>query len=782
MSPLLRLGDSALASPRAWLLGIALVTAGFALAIPRLELRTDGAALYPSGNETVRRTTTDRMTFHEPESLLVLVVARPEGPEVASPPGFELLRRLDGDLRRLAPVRSSGVRSLASLEELRISSDAISVAPYLDSLADAPGDWRQLVSRLRAHPLTDGTLLSPDGRVAALYVPRDETHGREALLTAVGELLSSYGDTPFELLLTGPLLIESTLGDKILDDLGRLVPIMVVVMSLLLWWLTGSLAGVLIPMTAVPVVLLWTHGAMALLGIPLTLVTTLLPVILMAITLTDEIHLVDSFRRHYESLSTEPGRPSDPRAEAVRGALRELEGPIVATSVTTATGFLAFAFTTLAPLRHFGLLSSFGILLAMGLTFTATPALLVTVPRRWLAARADRRAELPPLPSWEERALRLGSRGLRIGALFVLVGLVGISQLRVEDNWISNFAEDSATVTTHELFNDSFWGSHRFDLVLEASSGTFSRPAGVGLVHRLTERASRLPEVQGVVGYLLPLEIIARASDEPRAPQELPPVRLQDFLALAQMSEDPYELPSTLTPDASSVRIQLFLRSEDYSRDLALMQRLREILAEELPRDGSIRAHFSGDLPVGIEMVGSIVSNQLRSLGLAFGAVALLALLFFRSPTATCTVLAPVTASTVMVFGAMAFLGIPLGIATSMFAGLVMGVGVDFGCHVLYRYRHLRREGLGVEPALHQTFATTGRAIRANALVSTVGFSVLAFSGLRPNHTLGLLLAAALATSYAMTLLLMPGLLRRQKQGTAQPLASLAFSSARGEG
>lgn len=769
-----------MASPRAWILGIALVTAGFALALPKLELRTDGAALYPSGNETVRRTQADRQTFHEPEPLIVVVASRPEGPAVASRSGFELIRRLDDDLRRLAPVRSSGVRSLASLQEIRITEDEISVASYLTTLPDDPARWQQLQQRLREHPLTDGTLLAPDGRVAALYVPRDQTFDRDQLIRSVRELLATYGSTDFELHLTGPLLIESTLGEKILADLGRLVPIMVAVMTLLLWWLTRSIGGVLIPMTAVPVVLLWTHGVMALLDVPLTLVTTLLPVILMAITITDEIHLVDSFRRHYDALAAKSGN-ADPRIAAVRGALRELEGPIVATSVTTATGFLAFAFTTLEPLRHFGLLSTFGILLAMLLTFTSTPALLVAVPHRWLTRGTDRSAALPSLPVWEERALGLGPRGLWIGALLVLAGAVGMSQLRVEDNWIANFDEESTTVATHELFNESFWGSHRFDLVLEGSPGTFSRPGGVDLAHRLVERSSQLPEVQGVVSFLLPLGIISRASGEQRPLPELPEMLVFDFLALARMSDDPFELPSTLTADGSSTRLQLFLRSEDYARDLALARRLQRVVDEELPADGSIRAHFSGDLPVGIEMVRSIVSNQLRSLGLAFGTVALLAFLFFRSPDATLTVLAPVGASTVTVLGAMALAGIPLGIATSMFAGLVMGVGVDFGCHFLYRYRHLRLDGLAAEPAIRHAFATTGRAIRANALVLTVGFAVLALSGLRPNHTLGLLLAAALATSYAMTLLLIPGLLGRQQRISSRPLAPLAFSSAEGE-
>lgn len=56
---------------------------------------------------------------------------------------------------------------------------------------------------------------------------------------------------------------------------------------------------------------------------------------------------------------------------------------------------------------------------------------------------------------------------------------------------------------------------------------------------------------------------------------------------------------------------------------------------------------------------------------------------------------------------------------------------------------------------------TAGRAVRWNAVVLSLGFLVLTLSVLKPNHSLGLLLAAAMATCYATTLLFLPSLLRQ---------------------
>ena len=43
-------------------------------------------------------------------------------------------------------------------------------------------------------------------------------------------------------------------------------------------------------------VLIWTLGAMGHLGVPITLVTTILPIVLMTMAVTDEVHLLERFQ------------------------------------------------------------------------------------------------------------------------------------------------------------------------------------------------------------------------------------------------------------------------------------------------------------------------------------------------------------------------------------------------------------------------------------------------------------------------------------------------------
>jgi len=124
-------------------------------------------------------------------------------------------------------------------------------------------------------------------------------------------------------------------------------------------------------------------------------------------------------------------------------------------------------------------------------------------------------------------------------------------------------------------------------------------------------------------------------------------------------------------------------------------------------------------------------------------------------------VMAPIAAATLLLFAALGYARLPLGIATSMFAALTLGAGVDFALHYCYGYRRERRAGRDHDGAVLATLATAGRGVLWNALVLARGFLVLAFSALKPNASLGLLLAAAMAVSYLATVVFLPELLRR---------------------
>jgi predicted RND superfamily exporter protein len=123
----------------------------------------------------------------------------------------------------------------------------------------------------------------------------------------------------------------------------------------------------------------------------------------------------------------------------------------------------------------------------------------------------------------------------------------------------------------------------------------------------------------------------------------------------------------------------------------------------------------------------------------------------------------PVAFSLLLVLAALALAGTPLGIANSMFAGIALGIGLDFAIHLTTAYRERLRQGMPAGEALRNTLELTGPAICVSAASITAGFAVLMLSEIAPNLQLGVMICLCLLTCAATTLLLIPSLLRLWK-------------------
>jgi predicted RND superfamily exporter protein len=743
-----------------FLLGSAVAAAG----LFRLEVRTDGAAIYPRGDATVERTLRDRRTFLEPDQILLLVSSRPGGPPVASPAGFRFLRRTDAELRKLPGVSAPGVHSLSDMVEPPPLGKLQIVTP-LDEIPGDPAAFAALLARIRRIPVAAGLFLSRDGRAAPFYIPIAEGADRREVIRDLESWRAARAAAPFELRITGPAAAEAVLGEAVLRDLTRLVPVMAAALALLLGIALRTPVGVIAPLAQVLATLLWTLGLMGWAGVPVTLVTTILPVLLMAMSMTDEIHLHERIQHRLAGIPREvPAR--ERLLAATGGSFADIASPLILTSLTTAAGSYSFLGAAMAPLRDLGLFAGSGLLLAMLFTFGLVPALIAVLPPRW----AERRSRERPRRDLElERRFSGRARAFALtGAALLLLAVPGLFLLRVQDSWIDNFDPRSPLAAAERIFNRSLWGSYRFDVVFTGPEREFFWTApGAALLEDFDRLARSAPHVGGWLGPLQFLEVGARAQGNEPPVSRLPPVSLKGCGQIIEILAVRIGLRQYLTADRSAARVRLFVPSADYARGRELGAWLERRLPALAARHGA-RVHVSGDVPVGLAVVGSIVGNQLSSIGWTAATIALMLLAAFRSPRWTAVLMAPVLAATLLLFGALGYAGVPLGIATSMFAALTLGAGVDFALHYVHAYRRERRAGRPHDEAVLATLRTAGRGVLWNAVVLACGFSVLAVSAIKPNASLGLLLAAAMLVSYATTVGLLPEILRRWG-GTSTP-------------
>ena len=168
---MLRLARAALARPLPVLAFLAVATAALGCGLFRLELRTDGAAIYPRGDPAVRRTAADRETFQEVDQVLLLVTARPDGPRLDSPAGCRFLLRLQHALARFPGVEIAGVRSAVTLIDPPESLEPLRIRTFFEEWSSGEAGLAVVLARMRRLPVTSGLFLSAGGGAAAFYLP-----------------------------------------------------------------------------------------------------------------------------------------------------------------------------------------------------------------------------------------------------------------------------------------------------------------------------------------------------------------------------------------------------------------------------------------------------------------------------------------------------------------------------------------------------------------------------------------------------------------------------------
>lgn len=753
---MLRLARRAAAFPKLTIMIVVLITVGVASRLPTLHVDDEVLNMMPADHPARLLQERIEQQFGV-RDLVILAVENAHG--VFNPESLARLKALSDFLAAQPGIVAEDVASLAATDNVVARGDELLMRPPLQTsrqslpAPDAAGA-QAIRDEVKNNPMFVGRLVSADGTVAAVYAPIAEGATREAVHAVVMEHLSGLappanGD---RVLVSGKVMIEGALGSSMRSDLRRLAPIVVVVLLALLTLTFRHVGLALLPVLTAVVSVVWTLGLLAGLGVSVYLPTTLIPVMLLVIGITDEVHLLGVYRRQ--------GRAA-PRCAALLAALERVARPITLTSVTTAAGFLALAASPIVPLTHFGLFTAFGIGAAYLLTFTLTPAYLALMrrPRRW-EYPASTRFE----PGLAALGRRLTQRPVWVALALVIMGgfaAWGASGTRVDENWVNRFKSGNVLHESDARLNQALGGTTMLYGRVLAESTTLEDPQlleRIGALQRALAALLQVGKVTSVVDLLKQSNRVLHGGDP--AQERLPPSTqaVAQQLLLLESSGDPNDLD--LWIDGRRQRTLLWIQLKDPYASTArgLLPAMERLAGEHLGNVAKVT--FGGPAHVNVAMADLVVTSQLRSLGLSLGAVFLVLLVLYRSAAWAGLALVPLALALAGVFGFLALTGRYIDIPLAVLASIAIGLAVDYAIYVLDRYRAARAAGEAQDTAVGQALAESGSIVVTNSLVLAAGFSVLAFSHFAPLTAIGLLTAGVLIAS-ALCSLLLPALAAR---------------------
>ncbi len=202
----------------------------------------------------------------------------------------------------------------------------------------------------------------------------------------------------------------------------------------------------------------------------------------------------------------------------------------------------------------------------------------------------------------------------------------------------------------------------------------------------------------------------------------------------------------------------VFLKDANFVDTAKLMGDLRDYEREHLAPKG-IKIGFAGDVAVSQALIHGIVVTQMQSLIWSLVGIFLVTSFFGGSWRWGSYCLLPSLLAVVVKFAVMGWAGIPLGVATSMFAAMTLGIGVNCAIHLLEGCRMARARGISESETLKVSLGQTGPPALINTLAMSLGFGVLMLSQVPANARLGILLILGLVNCFVASLLLLPALL-----------------------
>jgi uncharacterized protein len=564
--------------------------------------------------------------------------------------------------------------------------------------------------------LSRDLLVATDGQAGAVMLRIEEelNHhaGREPIVAGIEALLA---DIPGRWHLGGVPVIRVAYVRAMQRDLAQLLPLAMAVSLLFLAAALRDWRHVLLCSGTLILATLLTGSLLVLSGSPFTIFTPALLAVVLVVGTSDLVHLVHRYAERF----VDPGACPN---EALVNTMVEVGPACLATSATTAVGFLSLLTTSIPQIRRFGAMTALGVMVVFACSMLLVPPVLRRLgpPRRQASRRAARnRARMASLGTWLVRRRAIGP----VLAL-VLVGLGISGALQVEtDPEILGDVRSTPMARSNDFLEAHLGAVLPLDVHVELPQGDLRNPELLEAVGEIEAWLRAEPMVGGVVG---PSDLV-RQGWGALGEAGLPPSREAAAQVLLLWDLVDPGIAASLLADPGSARIRTRVQDRGHRATIDLVQRL-ELMAAPLLEPHGAQLHVTGVAWLAQEINRTLTRQFGGSFLLALGVVGLLGFAVYRRVGLVVVALVPNTLPLLALLGLMGWTGLGLQPATAMVFSVALGIAVDDTIHFLATYRRLRMAGCGPEQAVVHTVATVGRTLVDTSLLLAGGFVVFAVS------------------------------------------------------
>lgn len=619
--------------------------------------------------------------------------------------------------------------------------------------ANEPDRLPQDSARIFASGELIGTVFSESGK--SLIIGVNTTYGLSKVksddaVTQINNVLDKF--TFDEVRVAGRIFGQRYFVEKMVSELALFTSISFFIIIVFLSLAFRSVWGVIVPLSIVAISVVWLIGFMTSMGKAFDLMSTLLPTIMFVVGMSDAVHFIS---RYLEEL-----RKNADKLAAIKTSFVHIGKATLLTSLTTSIGFLTLYTSGITPVRDFGLFTALGVIFALIITYLVLPPVLYLLP---VPERALVNSEQLLWDRMMRKVFRFvvsqPKQVLLWSGLVVAISLFGVSKVEVNNYLLEDLAKGDPMRAKFEFFEKEYSGARPFDVVLSATDSTniltLNRIEAVNAIEEILQKEL------GICGFLsvnTAVRNLNRAYDGGNMEAYTVPKsenRWKKIIRDLKKAERAGKLKMFLNKSSTETRISAQVK--DFGGK-AFQEKYANIMAQAKPilEEAKLDLRFTGMGYLIDRNNETLASTLMWGLVIAFGAVALIMGMIFKSLKMVIITLIPNVIPLLMIGGVMGLLGIDLKVSTSIIFTIAFGIAVDDTIHYVSKLKMELDKGRTLMYALKRASISTGKAIVLTSLILISGFFALVFSDFSSTFYIGLLVSLTLIFAVISDLFLLP--------------------------
>jgi len=724
------------------------LTLGFAAITSGLRLNASYEKVIPTHHPFVQAYLQNRDELHGLGTSLRIVVESPSG-DIFDERYLNTLKEVSDEIFLTPGVDRAWMKSLwtPSVRWTEVTEQGFQGGPVMPNKFDGSSASMQQLKLNIARAGLVGSLVANDFRSTTIFVPLlDRGLDYRKLSKSLEQNVRGKFDLPIHIV--GFAKIVGDLLDGIVQVTAYFA-IAFVIAGLFLYLYTRCIRSTILVLCCSLIAVIWQLGLLTLLGFDLDPYSLLVPFLVFAIG-------VSHGAQKMNGIMQDVGRGMH-RLVAARQTFRRLFLAGMSALLADAVGFAVLMVIDIPVIRELAMAASLGvgvliftnlILLPVLLSYTGVNAQAESKAGGALWSLLDRFAARR---NWAIGAILLFaalaagglvvSRGLQIGDLDP-----GAPELRPD----SRYNRDNAYVNAHYSSSGDIFavivktptdGCLKYETLIEAD--------------RLSWALRQLPAVQSVSSLVDAVKQISAGSFEGN-PKFYSISRNQGVLNYAGQQAT-VNNPDLFNVDCSVMPVLAYLTDHKAST----LEQVRRTVLDFAASHDAVEVKF---LPAagsaGIEVAtNAVVAEADRTMLIyVYGAVMLLCLITFRSWRAVLVAVIPLAVTSVLCEALMVELGIGVKVATLPVIALGVGIGVDYALYLVSVQLAAQRRGLPLAEAYGQAVQFTGRVVALVGLTLAAAVVTWAFSPIKFQADMGLLLTFMFLWNMVGALVLTPAL------------------------